>query len=160
LIVSPKLGPVLDFSGIKSGELRVRKLPDGIAWMNDELDKGIADVSAHIVRRIDEPWLFCIDGSGGGFERFGKHRNVGPALNEIGEAACGAARRNRDLDAGQLLDLGFVWFQQAETYGRGAMKLHLRASRACERQRQNGERRCTSDCPDQGDLLMKPTLWW
>ena len=99
--------------------------------MNDELDKSIADVSAHIVCLIDESRLICIDGIGGAFERFGKHRDIGPALNEIGKAARGAARQDRDRDPGQLLDLGFVRIHQAERDGRGAVNLHVRVGGKC-----------------------------
>ena len=67
----------------------------------------------------------------------------------------GAARQDRKLDAGQLLNLGLLWFHQAERNGRGTVDLDVCPSRACEKKHQNGKRRCTRSFAEYGHSVMQ-----
>ncbi len=128
MIVSSKLGPILDRSGVKAGELGRGELLDGIARMDNELDKRIADLSADIVLEIDQTWLLAIESRRGAFERLGKHGDVGPAVNEISRAVGGTARQDC---------------------------LDVCPSRACEKKHQNGKRRCTRSFAEYGHSVMQ-----
>ncbi len=123
--------------------------------MDNELDKRIADLSADIVLEIDQTWLLAIESRRGAFERFGKHGDVGPALNEISKAVGGTARQDCKRDACQKLDLGLLRLHQAERNGCGAVDLDVCPSRACEKKHQNGKRRCTRSFAEYGHSVMQ-----